>query len=813
VSPKSDGTKKIRVYEIAKDMKMSSEAVVDLIRGLGFEVKSHMSTVEPDIIAKIHSKMDAAKEQVKAEVARKREHETEVARRVQVERQQREAAAQAASRPAAGPSAPAAPRPAAPPAPGSSPYANRPGGTTGASRPQGGGGGGYGGGTSVGGPPRYSGPGGGGGGPSRFGGGPGGPGRRRVDKKKKRPVDDKLVTDSVKKTLASMEAGSGRRRRRSRGRDEDGGGEVATEDLKVLRVTEFITVGELANVMEVKPQEVLQACLDLGIMASINRRLDKDAIEMVADEFGFAAELVTEQQEAEEDNDVDDPARMVSRPPVVTVMGHVDHGKTSLLDYIRKSQVVAGEAGGITQHIGAYEVEIGGKAITFLDTPGHEAFTAMRARGAQATDIVVLVVAADDRVMPQTREAIDHARAANVPIVVAINKMDLPDANVDLVKQDLSRAGVAVEEYGGKTAAVPISAKKGTNIDKLLEYILLEAELLELKADPTRRARGVVLEARIEQGRGIVATVLVEQGTLGVGDAFVAGVQSGKVRAMTNERGKPVKDAGPSTPVEVIGWSGAPQAGDRFSVYADEREAREVAGKRQLVAREQDNRQTRRVTLEQLHEQMVQGAVSELNLVLKGDVDGSVEALAESFSRLGSSEVKIRVIRQGVGQISESDVLLAAASNAVIVGFHVRPDPKARELANQEKVDIRLYQVIYEAVEDLKKALSGLLKPEIKETVTGAAEVRNVFNLSKAGTIAGCYVRAGTILRSSKVRLIRNNDVIWDGRIASLKRFKDDVREVSEGFECGIGLEGYDTLQVGDLIEAYKLEELARTLD
>jgi translation initiation factor IF-2 len=616
----------------------------------------------------------------------------------------------------------------------------------------------------------------------------------------------------VKKTLASMEAGSGRRRRRSR-RDEEGGGEVATEDLKVLRVTEFITVGELANVMEVKPQEVLQACLDLGIMASINRRLDKDAIEMVADEFGFAAELVTEQQEAEVDTDVDDPARMVPRPPVVTVMGHVDHGKTSLLDYIRKSQVVAGEAGGITQHIGAYEVEVGGKEITFLDTPGHEAFTAMRARGAQATDIVVLVVAADDRVMPQTREAIDHARAANVPIVVAINKMDLPDANVDLVKQDLSRAGVAVEEYGGKTAAVPISAKKGTNIDKLLEYILLEAELLELKADPTRRARGVVLEARIEQGRGIVATVLVEQGTLHVGDAFVAGVQSGKVRAMTNERGKAVKDAGPSTPVEVIGWSGAPQAGDRFTVYSDEREAREVAGRRQLVAREQDNRQTRRVTLEQLHEQMAQGAVSELNLVLKGDVDGSVEALAEAFSRLGSSEVKIRVIRQGVGQISESDVLLAAASNAVIVGFHVRPDPKARELANQEKVDIRLYQVIYEAVDDLKKALSGMLKPEIKETVTGAAEVRNVFTLSKAGTIAGCYVVSGSIQRSSKVRLIRNNDVIWDGRIASLKRFKDDVREVQEGFECGIGLEGYDTLQVNDLIEAYKLEELARTLD
>ncbi len=589
--------------------------------------------------------------------------------------------------------------------------------------------------------------------------------------------------------------------------------EVAVEDLKQLRVTEFITVGELANLMEVKPQEVLQACLDLGIMATINRRLDKDAIEMVADEFSYRVEFVTELAAEDTDEEAEDPARLAPRPPVVTVMGHVDHGKTSLLDYIRKTQVVAGEAGGITQHIGAYEVEVQGKAITFLDTPGHEAFTAMRARGAQVTDIVVLVVAADDRVMPQTKEAIDHARAAGVPIVVAINKMDLPDANVEMVKQDLSRAGVAVEEYGGKTVAVPISAKKGTNIDKLLEYILLEAELLELKADPTRRAKGVILEARVEQGRGIVATVLVQQGTLHVGDAFVAGTQSGKVRAMVNERQKAVKSAGPSTPVEVLGWSGNPQAGDTFNAIVDEREAREIASKRMQVAREQEYRQVRRVTLEQLHQQMKDGAVSELNLVLKGDVDGSVEALAEAFTKIGSSEVKIRVLRQGVGQISESDVLLAAASNAVIVGFHVRPDPKARELANREKVDIRLYQVIYEAVDDLKKALAGLLKPEIKETVTGTAEVRNVFNLSKAGTIAGCYVVSGSIARGAKARLVRNNDVLFDGRFASLKRFKDDVREVQSGFECGIGLEGFDNLQVGDFIEAYTLEELARTLD
>jgi translation initiation factor IF-2 len=790
---KADGAKKLRVYEIAKDMKMSSEAVLDLIRGLGVEVKSHMSTVEADVIAKIHSKMDAEKEAVKADAARKREHEAEVARRVAAGKAQKEAAERAARAPqAAAPSASPAsssPRPSAPASRPSSPgpgQGSRPGG------PPAGGGGGF--------------------GAPRFGGPSGGPAGKRRDKKKKRPVDDKVVIDSVRKTLASMEAGRGSRRRRYRREDGDGA-EVATEDLKQLRVTEFITVGELANLMEVKPQEVLQACLDLGIMATINRRLDKDAIETVADEFGYRVEFVTELAVEDTEEETTDPALLIPRPPVVTVMGHVDHGKTSLLDYIRKSQVVAGEAGGITQHIGAYEVEVQGKEITFLDTPGHEAFTAMRARGAQVTDIVVLVVAADDRVMPQTKEAIDHARAANVPIVVAINKTDLPDANVEMVKLDLSRAGVAVEEYGGKTVAVPISAKKGTNIDKLLEYILLEAELLELKADPKRRAKGVILEARVEQGRGIVATVLVQTGTLHVGDAFVAGVQSGKVRAMANERGKPVKDAGPSTPVEIIGWSGTPQAGDTFTALSDEREAREIASKRMQVSREQEYRQTRRVTLEELHQQMKEGAVSELNLVLKGDVDGSVEALAEAFSRLGSSEVKIRVIRQGVGQISESDVLLAAASNAVIVGFHVRPDPKARELANREKVDIRLYQVIYEAVEDLNKALAGLLKPEIKETVTGTAEVRNVFSLSKAGTVAGCMVVSGTIVRSSKARLVRKNDVIFDGRFASLKRFKDDVREVQAGFECGIGLEGFDNIQVGDHIEAYMIEELARTLD
>jgi len=494
-------------------------------------------------------------------------------------------------------------------------------------------------------------------------------------------------------------------------------------------------------------------------------------------------------------------------------MGHVAHGKPWVLDYIRKTNVIAGEAGGITQHIGAYEVELPrGQKITFLDTPGHEAFTAMRARGAQATDIVVVVVAADDRVMPQTIEAIDHARAANVPIIVAINKIDLPGTNVDLVRQDLSKQNILLEEWGGKTIAVPISAKIGTGVDRLLEMILLQSEILELKADPNKPARGVVIESRVEQGRGIVATVLVQKGTLRGGDAFVAGAQSGKVRAMNNERGARVAEAGPSTPVEILGWSGAPQAGDTFAAMADEREAREVAAKRAQLQREQEFRLHKHVTLTDLYSQIQAGSVGELLVVLKGDVDGSVEALEDSMTKLTTEEVKLRVIHRGVGQISESDVLLAAASNAVIIGFHVKPDPKAAELAAKEKVDVRLYEIIYEAVADVKDAMSGLLKPEIRETVSGTAEVRQVFNTTKAGTIAGCKVVSGTIQRSARARLLREGSTVWDGKIDSLRRFKDDVREVASPLECGIGLEGRDDVKVGDLIEAYILEEFARRL-
>jgi translation initiation factor IF-2 len=726
--------KKRRVYEVAKDMGMSSEALVHILKSLSVEVKSHMSSVGDEVIEQVRSKLAREKEAVKEEEARKREKAI-LAAKAEAERR--------GSPPGRGPSV-----------------------------------------------------------AFKLGGKPG--------KKKKRAVDEKLIRASVKRTLAEMDGSKRRHHRRER---EEGAVVGVEEAPRLIRVSEFISVAELAGQLEVKPQEVIQVCLQLGLMANINRRLDKDSIMAVADEFGYGVEFVSELGEDEEVEVAEETGILKPRPPVVTIMGHVDHGKTSLLDYIRKTNVIAGEAGGITQHIGAYEVELPrGQKITFLDTPGHEAFTAMRARGAQATDIVVVVVAADDRVMPQTIEAIDHARAANVPIIVAINKIDLPGTNVDLVRQDLSKQNILLEEWGGKTIAVPISAKIGTGVDRLLEMILLQSEILELKADPNKPARGVVIESRVEQGRGIVATVLVQKGTLRGGDAFVAGAQSGKVRAMNNERGARVAEAGPSTPVEILGWSGAPQAGDTFAAMADEREAREVAAKRAQLQREQEFRLHKHVTLTDLYSQIKAGSVGELLVVLKGDVDGSVEALEDSMTKLTTEEVKLRVIHRGVGQISESDVLLAAASNAVIIGFHVKPDPKAAELAAKEKVDVRMYEIIYEAVADVKDAMSGLLKPEIRETVSGTAEVRQVFTTTKAGTIAGCKVVSGTIQRSARARLLRDGSTVWDGKIDSLRRFKDDVREVASPLECGIGLEGRDDVKVGDLIEAYVLEEFARRL-
>jgi len=730
-------TPKKRVYEAAKEMGMSSEALVGILKSMSVEVKSHMSSIGDEVIEQVRLKLAREKEAVKEEEARRKEKAVQAAK-----------AADAQRRPV-------------PPS----------------------------GGLRIG------------------GGGPSG----RPGKKKKRAVDEKLIAAAVRRTVADME--TTKRKHHRRDRDEEGAAVGVEEAPRVVRVAEFVSVAELAARLEVKPQEVIAACLRLGIMANINRRLDRDSIMAVADEFGFAVDFVSEIGE-EIETAAPDAEALEMRAPVVTVMGHVDHGKTSLLDYIRKANVIAGEAGGITQHIGAYEVKLpDGHKIAFLDTPGHEAFTAMRARGAQVTDIVVLVVAADDRVMPQTIEAIDHARAANVPIIVAINKIDLPAANVDQVRQELSQQNLLVEEWGGTTIAVPISAKKGTGVDKLLEMILLQAELLELKADPHKAARGVIVEARVERGRGIVATVLVQKGTLRVGDAFVAGSKSGKVRALQNERGQRVVEAGPSTPVEVLGWSEPPQAGDTFAVVADEREARELAGKRAMLLREQELRQRSHITLTDLFSQMKEGKVSELLVVLKGDVDGSVEALQDSLTKLSTSEIKLRVIHRGVGQITESDVLLAAASNAVIIGFHVKPEPKAAELASKEKVDVRLYDIIYQAVENVKDAMAGLLTPTIRESVVGQAEVRKIFRTSKAGVVAGCMVLTGTIQRNARARLLRGGTMVWEGKIESLKRFKDDVREVASGFECGISLEGRDDIQEQDVIEAYVLEEVARKLE
>jgi translation initiation factor IF-2 len=560
--------------------------------------------------------------------------------------------------------------------------------------------------------------------------------------------------------------------------------------------------------------EAIQKVMGLGIMVSINQRLEKDTISILADEFGFQVDF---EQEFTADilQDVDDPEESLkSRAPVVTIMGHVDHGKTSLLDYIRSANVVAGESGGITQHIGAYEVTLdNGKNITFLDTPGHEAFTAMRARGAQVTDIVVLVVAADDNVMPQTIEAISHAQAANVPIVVALNKIDKPEANPDRVKQQLADRGVLVEEWGGKYQVVALSARTGKNIEQLLEKILLEAEVLDLKANPSREARGVVIEAELDKGKGTTATVLVQKGSLKIGDTFVCGMWSGRVRAMFDERGQRVEVAHPAQPVQVIGFDGIPQAGDLFVVLNDERETRDISTRRQQLKREQDFRQRRRITLDDISTQIRDGQVRDLLVIVKADVDGSAEALSDSLLRLSTKEVKVHVIHKGVGGISESDVLLAAASRAVIIGFHVRPNLNARRLAQTEHVDIRLYNIIYDAINEVKNALEGLLAPSITEEVLATVEIRQVFKISKVGTIAGCQVKDGTITRNNKVRLVREGVIIFDGQIDALKRFKDDVREVAQGFECGISLLNFNDVKVGDIIEAYKMVETKRTLE
>jgi translation initiation factor IF-2 len=618
-----------------------------------------------------------------------------------------------------------------------------------------------------------------------------------------------------------MKGGAGRKGRRS---DEPSfrdvqAGRMAEEREKEktrIRVNEFISVSELAGAMKVPATQIVQfAFKELGLMVTVNQRLDFDQIELIASAFGFEAVREDEYAaQAEADQVEEAPESLAPRPPVVTIMGHVDHGKTSLLDYVRKANVVAGEAGGITQHIGAYNVTLpGGREITFLDTPGHQAFTAMRARGAQVTDIVVLVVAADDQVMPQTIEAISHAKNAGVPMIVAINKIDLPSANVAKVKQDLLQHNVVLEEFGGNTLAAAISAKKGTGVDTLLEQVLLQAEILDLKANPNGKVHGTVLEATLDPGKGPLATILVQKGTLRVGDNFICGKFSGRVRALYDERGKPVKEAGPSIPVQILGFEGVPAAGDTFAVVTDAVEAREIAQKRQRLEREAQNRRTARGgTLEDFSRALKEGEVSTLRIIIKADQGGPAEALADALAQLGTGEVRVDVVHRGVGAITESDILLAKASGAIVLGFHVRPDSNARSAAEREQVDVRTYRIIYEAVEDVRNALEGLLKPEERETVLGEAEVLQLFKVSKVGTIAGCAVRSGTIQRTAKARVTRDGVSVYTGSLSSLKRFKDDVREVREGLECGIGIENFNDLKVGDRIESYRMEEVKRTL-
>lgn len=619
----------------------------------------------------------------------------------------------------------------------------------------------------------------------------------------------KQVRETLEKLQGKSSKGKGAKYRREkrdshRQKSED---ELAQQeaDSKLLKVTEFVTVSEVATMMNVPVTQIISACMSLGMMVTMNQRLDAETLSIVAEEFGFEVEFITADIEESIQEVEDNPEDLVPRAPIVTVMGHVDHGKTSLLDYIREENVIAGESGGITQHIGAYAVQLeNGQKITFLDTPGHEAFTAMRARGAQVTDLAIIVVAADDDIMPQTKEAISHAQAAGVPIVFAINKIDKPTANPDKIKEGLANMNLLVEDWGGKIQSQDISAKTGVGIKELLEKVLLEAELLELKANPDRLAYGTVVEAFLDKGRGYVSTILVQGGTLKVGDYVLAGQNSGKVKAMHDERGNSIKEAGPSTPISILGLDGAPQAGDKFNEFEDEREAKAIAVKRTQLQREQSVRTQRHITLDEIGRRIALGDFKELNIILKGDVDGSVEALTDSFLKLSTEEIQVNIIHKGVGAITESDVLLASASDAIIIGFNVRPMGNARQLADKEEIDIRNYSIIYDAINDLKDAMEGMLSPEMREEITGTAEIRETFKISKIGTIAGCMVTSGKILRNSGIRLIREGVVVFTGELDSLKRFKDDVKEVAKGYDCGIQIKNYNDIKEGDIIEGFQ---------
>ena len=632
-------------------------------------------------------------------------------------------------------------------------------------------------------------------------------------KNNKDEISDEDVQKQVRETLEKLQGKSSKskgakyrrdKRDQHRQKSED---EIAEQEAqgKTIQVTEFITVGEVATLMEVNINEIISACMSLGIMVTMNQRLDAETLSIVADEFGYKVDFVKADLEEEISEHVDKDEELLPRPPIVTVMGHVDHGKTSLLDYIREENVIAGESGGITQHIGAYSVTLkGDEKITFLDTPGHEAFTAMRARGAQITDIAIIVIAADDSIMPQTKEAISHAQAAGVPIIFAINKIDKSTSNPEKIKEELAAMNLMVEDWGGKIQSQDISALKGNGVDELLEKVLLEAEMLELKANPNRKSTGTIVEAYLDKGRGYITTILVQTGTLKIGDYFLAGKHSGKIKAIFDERGKALEEATPSTPVSILGLDGAPQAGDNFHVLEDEKEAKQIAAKRTQLVREQNVRTQKHITLDEIGRRIALGEFKELNLILKGDVDGSVEALTDSFQKLSTEEIQINIVHKGVGAITESDILLASASDAIVIGFNVRPVGNARLLSEKEQIDVRSYSIIYDAINDLKDAMEGMLSPEIKEEVTGTAEVREIYKISKLGTVAGCMVLTGKIYRECSVRLIREGVVQHTGTLISLKRFKDDVKEVNKGYDCGLQLKDYNKIAVSDTLEFFR---------
>ena len=797
---------KRRVYQVAKEIKLSSDALISMLKSLDHEVRSHMSVVTPEMTEAITRKIEEEKTASKEEVQRQKEKEQ--SRR----RQERQARAGRTRSDAPVPGDRGAGQRVREiigrqRAPGITPLPTKEEGDRRRSKRRGKRGDDSSERREPAGKPGDTAPDAGSDLSGRWRGG----GRPR----RRRQADTQSVQDNVRKTLSEIAEGR-TRRRYDRGRDEEGE-EGAGSGEQQIRVREFSTVGELADRMEVRSAEVIATCLQLGVVVTLNQRLDMDTIVTVADEFGFEARPMEEEEEEEEQEDLgleeEVTGELEPRSPVVTVMGHVDHGKTSLLDFLRKTDVVEGESGGITQHIGAYVVRApDGEAITFLDTPGHAAFTAMRARGARVTDLVILVVAADDDVMPQTVEAIDHAKAAQVPMVVAINKMDLPTADPAKVKRQLSERGVLLEDWGGKVPCAEISAITGQGIEKLLELVILEAELLELKAVRDRRCRGTIIEAQLDKGRGPVATVLVQEGTLRVGDPFVTGVYGGRVRALFDEHQQRVREAGPSGPVQVLGGSGVPQAGDNFAVAQSEREAREIIQRRQQIKREHEVRSSRGMTLGDLQFQIQEKRINELKVIVKGDVDGSVEAITQELGGIIHEEVRISVIHSGVGQVSESDVLLAAASDAIVIAFHVSTEPKAREIAAKDGVDIRNYEVIYEVFEELRAALSGLLAPELQERVIGTLEIRQIFSSTRDGKIGGCYVQSGKITRNHKVRVMRHGESVFEGGIASLRRFKDDVREVLEGFECGVAVAGFDDISEGDSLEVLEVVESARSL-